>query len=105
MDRARKQNAAAWELPGMLLREAGIHDPWFALTQLVGPELAPLTRAPDAPIAAETPQQKKLDEGMRNIADLRLLGTRAALWPTAAAMAAQSQPSSAADTGARSEGP
>jgi phosphoglycerol transferase MdoB-like AlkP superfamily enzyme len=105
MDRARKQNAAAWELPGMLLREAGIHDPWFALTQLVGPELAPLTRAPDAPIAAETPQQKKIDEGMRNIADLRLHGKLDALWPKAAAMAAQSQPSSAADTGAHSEGP
>jgi phosphoglycerol transferase MdoB-like AlkP superfamily enzyme len=90
MDRARKQNAAAWELPGMLLREAGIHDPWFALTQLVGPELAPLTRAPDAAIAAETPQQKKLDEGMRNIADLRLHGKLDALWPKAAAMAAQS---------------
>jgi phosphoglycerol transferase MdoB-like AlkP superfamily enzyme len=90
MDRARTQNAAAWELPGMLLREAGIHDPWFALTQLVGPELAPLTRAPDAPIAAETPRQKKLDEGMRNIADLRLHGKLDALWPKAAAMAAQS---------------
>jgi hypothetical protein len=42
---------------------------------------------------------------MRKTAHLRLQGKLEALCPTAAAMAAQSQPSSAADTGARSEGP
>ncbi|MGH8190862.1 MAG: LTA synthase family protein [Rhodanobacteraceae bacterium] len=89
MDRAKKQDAAAWELPGMVLDEAGIPNPWFALTQVVGPKLAPLTRAPDAPRAPETAAQKKLDEGMRNIADLRLHGKLDKLWPQAAAMAQQ----------------
>ena len=87
MEHATRQNAAAWELPGMLLDKAGIHDPWFVLTQLVGPELAPLTRAPDAPIAPETREQKKLDEGMRNVVDLRLKNKLYKFWPQAAAMA------------------
>lgn len=88
MDHATKQDAAAWEIPGMLLAQAGLQQPWFALTELVGPELAPLTRAPDAPIAPETPAQKKLDAGMQNVADLRLHNELDALWPKAAAMAA-----------------
>ncbi len=100
MDRATKQNAAAWELPGMVLADAGIHDAWFALTQLVGPELAALTRAPDAPIAPETPVQEKLDEGMRNAADLRLHDKLDPLWPKAAALAAQNPGSTAAMTAA-----
>ena len=45
-------------------------------------------RAPDAPIAPETPAQKKLDAGMENVADLRLHNKLDALWPKAAAMAA-----------------
>jgi phosphoglycerol transferase MdoB-like AlkP superfamily enzyme len=89
MDHATRQNVAAWQLPGMLLDKADIRDPWFVLTQLVGPELASLTRAPDAPVAAETAQQKRLDEGMRNVADLRLHDKLDALWPRAAAMARQ----------------
>ena len=90
MDRAAKQDAVAWELPGMLLREAGIgNDNYFALTRLVAPGLAALTRAPDAPLAPETPQQKQLDDGMRNIADLRLRNKLDKLWPQAAAMAAK----------------
>lgn len=84
-----KENVAAWELPGMLLHKAGIHDPWFALTQLVAPQLEALTRAPDAPVAPETEEQKQLDKGMRNIADLRLKGKLEALWPKAAAVAQQ----------------
>ncbi|MGH6717670.1 MAG: hypothetical protein ACREDC_15900, partial [Bradyrhizobium sp.] len=68
--------------------DAGIHDPWFALTQLVAPQLEGLTRAPDAPVAPETPAQKQLDQGMRNVAELRLKGKLDALWPRAAAMAA-----------------
>jgi phosphoglycerol transferase MdoB-like AlkP superfamily enzyme len=95
MDRASRQDAAAWQLPGMVLREAGLsNDPWFALTRLVGPELAALTRAPDAPPAAENAQQKKLDEGMRNIADLRLRNKLDRLWPKAAALAAGTTASS-----------
>ena len=88
MDHATKQDAAAWQLPGMVLSKAGIgNDPWFALTQLVGPQLAALTRAPDAPPAPETPVQQRLDEGMRNVADLRLRNKLGKLWPQAAAMA------------------
>ncbi len=93
-----KKNVAAWELPGMLLDEAGIHDPWFALTQLVAPQLEALTRAPDAPPAPETAEQKRLDKGMRSVADLRLKGKLDALWPRAAAMA--HQPASAASVAA-----
>jgi len=88
MDHATTQDAAAWQLPGMVLHAAGIgHDPWFQLTQLVGPQLAALTRAPDAPVAPENAQQRRLDEGMRNIADLRLRGKLDKFWPKAAAMA------------------
>ncbi|MGH8235374.1 MAG: LTA synthase family protein [Rhodanobacteraceae bacterium] len=93
-----KEDVAAWELPGMLLHEAGIHDPWFALTQLVAPQLEALTRAPDAPVAPETPEQEKLDEGMRNVADLRLKNKLDKFWPKAAAMAQQQPASSAANT-------
>ena len=97
MDRAAEQDAVAWELPGMLLREAGIgSDSYFALTQLVAPGLAALTRAPDAPLAPETQQQKQLDDGMRNVADLRLKNKLDKLWPQAAAMAQRE----AAPTGA-----
>jgi phosphoglycerol transferase MdoB-like AlkP superfamily enzyme len=89
MDQATTQNAAAWELPGMVLHAAGIgDDPWFTLTQLVGPQLAALTRAPDAPVAPENAQQEHLDEGMRNVADLRLHNKLDKLWPQAAALAA-----------------
>jgi phosphoglycerol transferase MdoB-like AlkP superfamily enzyme len=94
MDHATKQNAAAWELPGMLLKEAGIgNDAYFALTRLVGPRLADLTRAFDAPVAPENAEQKQIDEGMRNIADLRLKNRLDKLWPKAAAMARQAAPS------------
>jgi hypothetical protein len=89
MDHAVRRDAAAWELPGMLLAQAGIpEDDYFRLTQLVGPELAALTRAPDAPRPSETAQQKQLDAGMRNVADLRLKNKLGKLWPEAAAMAA-----------------
>ncbi len=88
MDRPTKRNAAAWELPGMVLEQAGIDDDrYFALTRLVAPELAGLTRAPDAPVAPENVEQKQLDEGMRNVADLRLKDHLYKLWPKAAAMA------------------
>jgi phosphoglycerol transferase MdoB-like AlkP superfamily enzyme len=99
-----KENVAAWELPGMLLQKADIYDPWFALTQLVAPRLEALTRAPDAPPAPETAEQKQLDAGMRNVADLRLRGKLDAMWPTAAAMAAQHGAASTAPAGATVHG-
>jgi len=98
MDHAVQQNAAAWELPGMVLKQAGIgNDAYFALTRLVAPQLADLTRAFDAPIAPENVEQKHLDEGMRNIADLRLRNKLDTLWPKAAAMA-QRAPATAGAT-------
>jgi phosphoglycerol transferase MdoB-like AlkP superfamily enzyme len=91
-------DAAAWMLPGMLLDRAGIHDDaYFALTRVVAPELANLTRAPDAPPPAEDTAQKQLDAGMANIAMLRLAGKLDDLWPKAAAAAAEQQPSSGTD--------
>ena len=97
MDRAVKRDAAAWELPGMVLAQAGIdNDPYFALTRLVAPELANLTRAPDAPVAPENVEQKQLDEGMRNVAELRLKNKLDGLWAKAAAMAQQNSTSTAA---------
>ena len=97
MDHAVQQNAAAWELPGMVLKQAGIgNDAYFALTRLVAPELANLTRAPDAPVAPENVEQKQLDEGMRNIAELRLKNKLDGLWAKAAAMAQQNSTSTAA---------
>ena len=95
MDHPVRQNAAAWELPGMVLKQAGIgNDAYFALTRLVAPALATLTHAPDAPVVPESPQQRQLDEGMRNIADLRLKNKLDKLWPKAAAMA-QREPAAA----------
>jgi phosphoglycerol transferase MdoB-like AlkP superfamily enzyme len=87
MDRATRQNAAAWELPGMVLKRAGVDDRYFALTQLVAPQLATLTRAPDAPRPEETATQRQLDEGMRNVAELQLKNKLWKLWPKAAALA------------------
>lgn len=64
---------AAWMLPGRLLERAGIHDdPYFALTQVVGPSLASLTHAPDAPVSAEDPSLKYSDTSMANVALLRM---------------------------------
>jgi phosphoglycerol transferase MdoB-like AlkP superfamily enzyme len=88
MDHAKKQDAAAWELPGMVLKQAGVgNDAYFALTRLVAPQLADLTRAYDAPVAAENAAQKQIDEGMRNITDLRLKNKLDKRGPKAAAMA------------------
>lgn len=90
MDHASRQDAVAWELPGMVLKQAGIEgDPYFALTRLVAPQLAALTRAPDAPVAPETAAQQQLDDGMRNVSDLRLKNKLGKLWPQAAALAAR----------------
>lgn len=98
MHQAHRQDAAAWELPAMLLSRAGIRDRWFELVGLVAPKLAALTRAPDAPVAQESPQQQRLDRGMRNVAELRLKGKLAALWPEAEAMAGRVPASNDATT-------
>jgi phosphoglycerol transferase MdoB-like AlkP superfamily enzyme len=68
-----KADLAAWMLPGKLLEQAGIHDdPYFALTQVVGQQLASLTHAPDAKEAPEDAGQTFTDTSMKNIAMLRM---------------------------------
>lgn len=67
-------DTASWMLPGRLLQAAGIHDTYFALTQVVGPELAGLTRAPDAPPPPESAQVQQTDSEMSDVALLRLNG-------------------------------
>lgn len=67
-------DTASWMLPGRLLQAAGIHDTYFALTQVVGPELAGLTRAPDAPPPPESAQVQQTDREMSDVALLRLNG-------------------------------
>src|SRR5699024_4170647 len=75
------RTVAAWMLPGMALAQAGITDQgYYALADILGPELADLTRAPDAPRAKPTPAQAKLEEGMRNVARLRLQGKQTPMW-------------------------
>lgn len=64
---------AAWALPGEVLERVGIRDDaYFALTDVLAPQLSDLTRAPDAPRAPETAQQRALDTGFANVARLRL---------------------------------
>lgn len=69
----QRDDVAAWMLPGRLLERAGIHDdPYFALTQVIGPRLAALTHAPDAPAPAEDNVEKATDTSMGNVALLRM---------------------------------
>jgi len=90
---------ASWALPGKLLERAGIRDDaWFALTDVLAPQLSGLTRAPDAPPAPETAQQKLLDQGMTNVAQLRLKGKLDKLLPEGVAAAAVAARASRAPT-------
>lgn len=69
----RNGDLAAWMLPGRLMEDAGVHDDaYFALTQVVAPQLAALTHAPDAPESAENGQLKYTDVSMGNVAMLRM---------------------------------
>ena len=78
------EDTAAWLLPGQLLAQAGIHDdPYFALTQLVGPQLAVLTTAPGAPPPEEGSDLKQLDDGMASVDQLRMNGKLDKLLPVA----------------------
>jgi phosphoglycerol transferase MdoB-like AlkP superfamily enzyme len=79
------EDIASWMLPGRLLDAAGIHDDaYFALTQLLAPQLAALTRAPGAPQPDETPELQRLDTDMASVALLRMKGKLARLLPVAA---------------------
>jgi len=66
-------DVASWMLPGLVLERAGIHDDaYFALTQVLGSQLASLTRSPDANTTPEDAATKQTDTAMGNIASLRL---------------------------------
>jgi len=98
---ATHESLASWMLPGKLLDAAGIHgDPYFALTQVLAPQLAGLTRAPGAPQPEMTAEQKVIDRDMASVSLLRLRGKLDALLPqqlTAASHAApRAQPASPA---------
>jgi phosphoglycerol transferase MdoB-like AlkP superfamily enzyme len=78
------QALASWMLPGKLLEQAGIHDDaYFALTQVLSPQLAPLTRAPGAPLALEDSREQRTDNGMANVAMLQFKGQLAHMLPAA----------------------
>lgn len=82
--RPERQALASWMLPGKLLEQAGIHDDaYFALTQVLSPQLAPLTRAPGAPLAAEDARERLTDNGMANVAMLQFQGQLADMLPAA----------------------
>ncbi len=77
-----REDTATWLLPGRLLAQIGIHDdPYFALTQLVGPKLAAFTAAPGAPPLDKSSDLKQLDHAMASIEQLRLSGKLGKLLP------------------------
>lgn len=80
--RPQRTDVASWMLPGLLLQSAGIHDDsYFALTRMVGPELAALTRAPGASPVTENAEVARTDRDMASVAQLRLDGKLDALRP------------------------
>lgn len=79
---ARREALASWMLPGRLLEQAGVRDDvYFALTQVIAPQLATLTRAPGAPPQAEDHAGDTDDQDMAHVALLRLKGRLDALLP------------------------
>ncbi len=89
---AKQAPLASWMLPGRLLEQAGIRDDaYFALTQVIAPQLAALTQAPGAPPVSEDHEERTADQDMANVALLRMKGKLDPLLPraetqTAAAM-------------------
>ncbi|WP_430392389.1 LTA synthase family protein [Dyella sp. 20L07] len=81
---ASREPLASWMLPGKLLEQAGIRgDGYFALTQVIAPQLAALTRAPGAPPESEDRAEKVADDDMANVALLRMKGKLDPLLPKA----------------------
>jgi hypothetical protein len=82
----RTVDTASWLLPGKLLAHVGIHDdPYFALTELVGPPLASLTEAPGAPPLPEGDDLQQLDKAMASVEQLRMSNKLDSLLPQPAA--------------------
>jgi phosphoglycerol transferase MdoB-like AlkP superfamily enzyme len=85
----KREALASWMLPGRLLEQAGVRDDaYFALTQVIAPQLAALTHAPGAPPEAEDNAEHQEDDDMANVALLRMKGKLDALWPRADAQTA-----------------
>jgi phosphoglycerol transferase MdoB-like AlkP superfamily enzyme len=79
---AQRIDMASWMLPGLLLERAGIHDDaYFALTQVLAPSLAALTRAPGATLPPIDAQQQQFDKDMASVAVLRIKGKLDKLLP------------------------
>lgn len=79
-----QQALASWMLPGKLLEQAGIHDDaYFALTQVLAPQLAALTRAPGAPQQEVDAGEQQVDHEMASVAMLQLKGKLGKLLPAA----------------------
>ncbi|QNK02949.1 LTA synthase family protein [Dyella telluris] len=79
-----REPLASWMLPGRLLDQAGVHDDaYFALTQVIAPQLAALTCAPGAPPEAEDHSEQQEDDDMANVALLRMKGKLDPLLPKA----------------------
>ena len=83
----QREDLASWMLPGKVLEQAGIHDDaYFALTQVLAPQLAALTRAPGAPPHAEDGSEQRIDAAMESVALLRLKGKLDRMLPRADAL-------------------
>ncbi|CAM5321341.1 Sulfatase OS=Rhodanobacter lindaniclasticus OX=75310 GN=B1991_05900 PE=4 SV=1 [Rhodanobacter lindaniclasticus] len=79
-------DTASCSPPGKLLAHLGIHDaPYFALTELVGPQVAALTAAPGAPPRPESDEQRQLDQAMASVDQSRMSGKLEKLMPRAVA--------------------
>jgi len=86
----KRESLASWMLPGRLLEQAGVRDDaYFALTQVIAPQLAALTRAPGAPPAGEDHDEQTADQDMANVALLRMKGKLDSLLPHAEVQTAQ----------------
>ena len=71
----QRVDMASWMLPGLLLERAGIHDDaYYALTQVLAPSLAKLTRAPGATPPPIDARQQQFDNDMASVAVLRMKG-------------------------------
>jgi phosphoglycerol transferase MdoB-like AlkP superfamily enzyme len=103
---AQRVDMASWMLPGLLLERAGVHDDaYFALTQVLAPSLAVLTRAPGATPPPIDAQQKQFDNDMASVAALRMSGKLdkllpASLLPASTAVAQEQNTDSTPSMGA-----
>ena len=78
----QRVDMASCMLPSLLLERAGIHDDaYYALTQVLAPSLAKLTRAPGATPPPIDTQQQQFDSDMASVSVLRMKGKLDKLLP------------------------